>query len=101
MTLYPEPVHIITNTGSLNRITHLRDIRVNAGAVGSGVSVNATTILRSAGIWNSELIENFSKSEVPGKLKESLLIEALRYESFEMPPKKKLPDSVIADFRMF
>ncbi len=39
----------------------------------------------------------------PGNLKESLLIEALRYENkdFAMPPKKeggKLPDAVIADF---
>ena len=35
---------------------------------------------------------------VPGKPKDSLLIEALRYESLEMPPKGKLPDAVIADF---
>ncbi|MEX2188197.1 MAG: DUF1553 domain-containing protein [Pirellulales bacterium] len=35
---------------------------------------------------------------VPGKPDESLLIEALRYESYEMPPKGKLPDAVIADF---
>jgi len=35
---------------------------------------------------------------VPGKPNESLLIEALRYESYEMPPDGKLPDNVIADF---
>lgn len=35
---------------------------------------------------------------VPGNLEESLLIEAVRYEGLEMPPKKQLPDSVIADF---
>ena len=40
---------------------------------------------------------------VPGDLKESLLIEAVRYASkdFAMPPKKeggKLPDEVIRDF---
>lgn len=29
---------------------------------------------------------------------DSLLIEALKHESFEMPPKRKLPDEVIADF---
>ena len=28
----------------------------------------------------------------------SLLLEALKYESYEMPPKGKLPDEVIADF---
>ena len=37
---------------------------------------------------------------VPKNLDESLLIEAIRYgdEDLEMPPKEKLPDSVIADF---
>ena len=35
---------------------------------------------------------------VPGKPDESLLIEALRYESYEMPPEGKLPDDVIDDF---
>lgn len=33
-----------------------------------------------------------------GKPEASLLIESLRYESFEMPPDKPLPDHVIADF---
>ncbi|MDP6060650.1 MAG: PSD1 and planctomycete cytochrome C domain-containing protein, partial [Pirellulaceae bacterium] len=35
---------------------------------------------------------------VPGNLKESLLINALRFEDFEMPPDEPLPESVIADF---
>jgi len=35
---------------------------------------------------------------VPGDLDNSLLISALRYDSFEMPPTGKLPDAVIADF---
>lgn len=35
---------------------------------------------------------------VPGKPDESLLISALRQESFEMPPQGKLPDEIIADF---
>lgn len=35
---------------------------------------------------------------VPGKPGESLLIEALKYETYEMPPAGKLPDAVIADF---
>ncbi|MCA9029242.1 MAG: DUF1549 domain-containing protein [Planctomycetaceae bacterium] len=37
-------------------------------------------------------------SVVPGNIGESLIIDALRHESFEMPPKGKLSDSVIADF---
>lgn len=35
---------------------------------------------------------------VPGKPADSLLIQAIRWESLEMPPDGKLPDSVIADF---
>jgi len=35
---------------------------------------------------------------VPGNIDDSLLIGALRHETFEMPPTGKLPDSVIADF---
>ncbi len=34
----------------------------------------------------------------PGKPDESLLLEALRYETIKMPPKGKLPAAVIADF---
>lgn len=34
---------------------------------------------------------------IPGKPEESLLISAVRHESLEMPPDKRLPDDVIAD----
>lgn len=37
-------------------------------------------------------------SVVPGKPDESLLLESLRFESFEMPPSGKLAPEVIADF---
>ncbi len=37
----------------------------------------------------------------PGNAAESLLVSALRYESYEMPPKGKLPDEVIADFEQW
>ena len=35
---------------------------------------------------------------VPKQAEQSLLLKALRYDEFEMPPKGKLPDSVIRDF---
>ncbi|MFP6752540.1 MAG: DUF1549 domain-containing protein, partial [Pirellulaceae bacterium] len=35
---------------------------------------------------------------VPGKPNQSLLVEALRHQSLEMPPQGKLPDSTIRDF---
>ncbi len=37
----------------------------------------------------------------PGKPADSSLISALRYQSYEMPPKGKLPDVVIADFEQW
>ncbi|MCA9118668.1 MAG: DUF1549 domain-containing protein [Planctomycetaceae bacterium] len=37
-------------------------------------------------------------SLVPGKPNDSLLIEALRYESVEMPPAGRLPEHIIRDF---
>lgn len=39
-------------------------------------------------------------SVVPGKLDDSLLVDAIRYapDSYQMPPAGKLPDAVIADF---
>ena len=38
---------------------------------------------------------------IAGDLKKSPLLAALRYEEFEMPPKGKLPASVIADFEQW
>jgi len=38
---------------------------------------------------------------VPHELDASLLLAALRYESFEMPPRGKLPDNIIADFEQW
>jgi hypothetical protein len=35
---------------------------------------------------------------VPGDIESSQLVEAMRYEGLEMPPKGKLPDHVVADF---
>ena len=35
---------------------------------------------------------------VPGNVRDSLLIEAIRHESLKMPPAGKLSDSVVADF---
>ena len=38
---------------------------------------------------------------ISGKADESLLISALKHDSFKMPPKGKLADKVIDDFRMW
>lgn len=38
---------------------------------------------------------------LPGNADGSLLLEALRYQSLEMPPSGKLPESVIGDFKVW
>ncbi len=48
--------------------------------------------------WGWETGGDSGPAIVPGKPEESLLLSALRYESFEMPPRAKLPNEVIADF---
>ncbi|MFN0077969.1 MAG: PSD1 and planctomycete cytochrome C domain-containing protein [Prosthecobacter sp.] len=37
-------------------------------------------------------------SLIPGKPDESLIVQAVRYDGLEMPPKKRLPDHVVNDF---
>lgn len=37
-------------------------------------------------------------SLIPGQPDESLIIQAVRYDGIEMPPKKRLPESVVNDF---
>ena len=38
---------------------------------------------------------------VPGNVEDGTLLEALRYETFEMPPDEQLPEDVIADFEVW
>ncbi len=56
----------------------------------AGLRVDARDLIRQGG--------ESGPAVVPGKVEESLLIAALRYENFEMPPTGKLPDDVVADF---
>ena len=55
-----------------------------------GLRVDSRDAIRSGGESGAAV--------VPHKVSESLLLDALKHESFEMPPGKKLPDDVIADF---
>jgi len=38
---------------------------------------------------------------VPGDIEESLLLSAMKFESFEMPPQGKLPEHVLKDFEVW
>lgn len=55
-----------------------------------GLRVDSREAIRSGGESGAAV--------VPHQTGQSLLLDALRHESFEMPPGKKLPDEVIADF---
>jgi len=60
---------------------------VNADSIQAGLTVDSRDGLLTGG--------DSGPAIVPGKPEKSLLIEALCYESYEMPPREKLPDDQI------
>jgi hypothetical protein len=68
---------------------HSADAAAN-GALQGGLALDTRAGLLAGGESGPTIVS--------GKSHESLLIESLRYESYEMPPAGKLPDQVIADF---
>ena len=62
-----------------------------ASPVQGGLRVDLASTTRTGG--------DSGPAIVPGKPEESLLIESLQYESYEMPPGGKLPEKVIAHFQ--
>lgn len=62
----------------------------SAKTIRSGLRVDSREALLAGG--------DSGPAMVPGNVDESLIIGALKHESFEMPPGDKLADSVIADF---
>jgi len=61
-----------------------------AGKLKAGLRVDSRDGLRTGG--------DTGPAVVPKDLKQSLLINALRHEDWQMPPKGRLPESVVADF---
>lgn len=62
----------------------------DAKQVHGGLLVDSREAIRTGGESGSGI--------VPNDPDESLVLDALRHETFEMPPSGKLPDNVIADF---
>lgn len=62
----------------------------DAKSIKGGLAVDTREAMRTGG--------DMGHAVVPGDLEASVLLEAIRYESVEMPPKEQLPESVIADF---
>ncbi|AHF98891.1 C4-dicarboxylate ABC transporter substrate-binding protein [Halostagnicola larsenii XH-48] len=57
-TLYPETIHIVTQSGSdIESIDDLEGASVNTGDLGSGTQVNALQILDTAGIGSGDFTE--------------------------------------------
>lgn len=63
---------------------------VDAKKVQAGLLVDSRTSLLAGG--------DSGEAIVPGDADDSLLVEAVRYESYEMPPQGKLPDADIETF---
>ncbi len=63
---------------------------VDAKAVRGGLLVDSAVAFRTGG--------DSGPAVVPGKPSDGTLLEALKHETFEMPPKQKLPDAVIKNF---
>lgn len=59
--------------------------------LGGGLLLDARDASREGGESGSAV--------VPGDVSKSLLISAIEYRDFEMPPDSKLPDDVIRDFK--
>ncbi|MCA9199134.1 MAG: DUF1549 domain-containing protein, partial [Planctomycetales bacterium] len=64
-----------------------------AGKAKGGLTVDTREAIRQGG--------ESGHAVIPGNVEESLLLSALRHESFEMPPSKKLDDSVIDAFQQW
>ena len=61
-----------------------------ANSIKGGLKLDTRSAIRRGG--------ESGPAVVPGKVEESLLLAALRYEGLEMPPKAKLPNEVVQDF---
>jgi hypothetical protein len=68
---------------------HASDSKIIRG----GLLVDSRDAIRAGG--------DSGPAVVPGDAEESLILAALRHESYEMPPDQKLPDAVIADFEQW
>ncbi|MEW4530247.1 PSD1 and planctomycete cytochrome C domain-containing protein [Maioricimonas sp. JC845] len=82
--------------------THIRPVLVKhcyechsteSGTPKGGLLLDTRNAMREGG--------DSGPAVVPGDVDASLLLEALRYESYEMPPSGKLPDEVIAKFEQW
>ncbi len=53
MSLYPEPIFMLSNDPDLFSITQFKNVKVNVGPKSSGLIEDSKILLNSAGVWNS------------------------------------------------
>lgn len=52
MSLYPEPIFILSNNPEIFSITQLKNVKVNLGPKASGLIEDSKIILKNAGVWS-------------------------------------------------
>ncbi len=55
MSLYLEPIYLLTNDSSFNDLTKLINNKVNVGPIGSGLHIDAKIILNSQNLWSNTI----------------------------------------------
>jgi len=63
MSIYHEPIFIISNQNDINNISQLSNKKVNVGPLASGLIVDAKIILNSCSLWESIIKFNYKPSE--------------------------------------
>jgi len=64
ITFFFEPIYIITSTPGIFSLNQLANLKVNVGSLGSGLYVNAKTILSSQNLWDSVIKRNHKPVDV-------------------------------------
>jgi len=68
MSLYFEPIFIITNNPNFLNLSHLANRKVNVGPQASGLLVDANIILNSSNLWNNIIKYNYDTDKAINKL---------------------------------
>ena len=64
ITFFFEPIYIITNAHNLFSINQLANLKINVGPLGSGLYVNAKTILNSQNLWDLVVKRNYKPADI-------------------------------------
>ncbi len=63
ITLYQEPLFIITNQSGINNINQLANLRINIGLKNSGIESTSQVLFKSIGIWHTVIKYHLSNDK--------------------------------------